>query len=208
RPRGARWRWSRRSTGPWRRGPRSASAMWPRSRGTPAAGGPRRARGSENPRAAPGDQFLRPAPWRDLRPGCRSGLRGAVLRVSARLKFIGEFRAPGADDLALEHHVHHVGGDVLQDPRVVGDDQAAEVRSAQAVDAPADDLERVHVETGVGLVEDGKARLQHRHLENLVALLLTAGESLVEIAVGEARVELEQLALFLEELHERARAHL
>ena len=51
----------------------------------------------------------------------------------------------------------------------------------------------VDVEPGVGLVEDGHLRLQHRHLEDLVALLLAAGEALVEVAVHERRVHLQSL---------------
>ena len=45
-------------------------------------------------------------------------------------------------------------------------------------------LQRVDVEARVGLVEDRERRLEHRHLEDLVALLLAAGEALVDRAAA------------------------
>ena len=56
-----------------------------------------------------------------------------------------------------------------------------------------DDPQRVDVEAGVGLVEDGEFGFEDRHLHDLVALLLAAGESLVEVAVDERRVHAEPL---------------
>ena len=38
-------------------------------------------------------------------------------------------------------------------------------------------LQRVDVEAGIGLVEHRERRLQQRHLQDLVALLLAAGEA-------------------------------
>ena len=66
---------------------------------------------------------------------------------------------------------------------------------------PADDLaQRVDVETGVGLVEHGHVGLHQRHLQHLVALLLAARESLVEVALREAGVHAEALGP-VDELH-------
>jgi hypothetical protein len=48
-------------------------------------------------------------------------------------------------------------------------------RIAQAVDAVGNDAQRIDVEAGIGLIEDG-ARLEHQHLQDLVALLLAAGK--------------------------------
>ena len=67
-----------------------------------------------------------------------------------------------------------------------------------AIDALGDDLEGVDVEAGVGLVEDGVFRLEHRHLEDFVALLLAAGEAFVDRARGEFAVHLEQVHLLVE----------
>jgi hypothetical protein len=47
-------------------------------------------------------------------------------------------------------------------------------RGAQRVHALGHDAQRVDVEARVGLVEDGQLRLEQRHLEDLVALLLAA----------------------------------
>ena len=65
-----------------------------------------------------------------------------------------------------------------------------------------DDAQRVDVEARVGLVEDGEAGLEEGHLEDLVALLLAAGEALVERAVEEGLVHLEELHPPLDEREE------
>ena len=44
---------------------------------------------------------------------------------------------------------------------------------------------RVDVEAGVGLVEDRDLRLQHRHLQDLRALLFATGEPVIDVAAGE-----------------------
>ena len=75
----------------------------------------------------------------------------------------------------------------------MGDGEDAEVgaRTEHLAHACRDDAQRIDVEARVGLVEDGEVGLEDRHLEDLVALLLTAGESLVEVAVGEGRIHVE-----------------
>ena len=71
----------------------------------------------------------------------------------------------------------------VQDALVVGDDQHAHVGSPATVLTPlATMLQRVDVEAGVGLVEHGELGLLERELEDLHALLLAAGEALVEVA--------------------------
>ncbi len=54
-------------------------------------------------------------------------------------------------------------------------------------------LQRVDVEAGVGLVEDRELGLEHRHLQDLEALLLAAREAVVEVAAGERLVDLQHL---------------
>src|SRR5437588_487865 len=56
------------------------------------------------------------------------------------------------------------------------------IRGAQRVDAIGRDAERVDVEPGIHLVEDAQARLEQRHLKNLVALLLAAREANIDAA--------------------------
>ena len=77
----------------------------------------------------------------------------------------------------------------------MGDGQDAEggALGPDLLDAPGHDLQGVDVEAGVGLVEDGQLGLEDGHLQDLVALLLAAGEPLVEVAVGEGRVHVEAL---------------
>src|SRR5260370_25865435 len=90
----------------------------------------------------------------------------------------------------------------------MGDDDDRPVLASQAVDAAGDDAERVDVQAGVGLVEDGEPGIEHRHLEDLVALLLAAGEPFVDRAAGEALVHLHQLHLLLGQRKEVHRVQL
>ena len=62
---------------------------------------------------------------------------------------------------------------------------------AQPVDAVGDNLERVDVEAGIELIQHGKPWLEHRHLQNLVALLLAAGEADID---GAAKHRLYRLS--------------
>ncbi len=62
---------------------------------------------------------------------------------------------------------------------------------ADSIDAFRNDLQRVDVETRVGLVEDSDARLQQLELQDLVPLLLAAGEALVDVPLRECRVDRE-----------------
>src|SRR3546814_7685200 len=59
----------------------------------------------------------------------------------------------------------------------------------ELLDAPADVAERIDVEAGVDLVEDGDAGADGGELHRLVALLLAAGEVDVEVSVEEAGLE-------------------
>ena len=77
----------------------------------------------------------------------------------------------------------------------MGDDDDGFVCAAQVVDAIGDHAERVDVEAGVGLVEDGEVGVEERHLENLVALFLAAGEALVHGAVAELVSQLHHFLL-------------
>ena len=116
--------------------------------------------------------------------------------VALRLELLRQLGAARGDDPAVHEDVHVVGGDVVEDPLVVRDHERAHLRADELVDALRDDLERVDVEAGVGLVEDRDPRLQHRHLQDLDALLLAAREAVVEVA-------LRELARHLQVLHRR-----
>src|SRR5262249_59103162 len=89
-------------------------------------------------------------------------------------------------DPAAEEDVDELRLDVVEDPLVVGDHQdAGAMPRRDPVDALGDDPHRVDVQAAVGLVEDGERRAEHRKLQDLGPLLLTAGEALVEITPGE-----------------------
>ena len=74
---------------------------------------------------------------------------------------------------------------------------------ARSAFAPlGDDFERVDVEPGIGFVEDREPGLQHRHLEDLVALLLAAGKPLVDGPLEQRVVHVQEPAPGAGELQE------
>ena len=80
----------------------------------------------------------------------------------------------------------------------------ASVLAAQRVHAIGNDLEGVNVEAGIGLVENAQFGLEHRHLENLVALLFAPRKSFVHRTRHQLFVHLQQLHLLAyqrEEVH-------
>src|SRR6185436_18564470 len=109
--------------------------------------------------------------------------------VALVLEPVGQLGPTLLDDPAVDEDMDEVRLDVAQDPGVVRDQQDADVTAGgNTVDTFGDDLEGIDVQPGVGLVQDGHLGAQQLHLENLVALLLAAGETLVDIALGERRV--------------------
>src|SRR5467141_4112856 len=107
--------------------------------------------------------------------GCQScGSRLDQVGVSLGLQLESELLAAGFDDAARSQDMHLVRHDIVQQALVVRDQQRGAPGAPQRVDTLGHDLERVDVEAGIGLVEDGKARIEHPHLKDLVALLLAA----------------------------------
>ena len=120
----------------------------------------------------------------------RAYVRGHEKTIVALVfQAVGEFGAALLGDATGHDHVHEVGLDVPQNARVVRDEQQTEagVRLG-TVNAFRDDLQRVHVEAGVGLVEHGELRLEQFQLEDLVALLLAARKAFVDVALREGLV--------------------
>src|SRR3546814_9796614 len=68
-------------------------------------------------------------------------------------------------------------------------------RSHDAVDAVADDAERVDIEAAVGLVEDGEAGGDEAHLDDLVALLLAARTADIHVALHPVHRDVERVGL-------------
>ena len=96
------------------------------------------------------------------------------------------------DDLRLDH---------VEQTLIVGNDDNRLLRCEEFVDTFCHDAHGIDIETGVSLIEDRELRVEHRHLENLVALFLTAREAFVDTAARELRIELHQFTLLLHQLH-------
>ena len=82
------------------------------------------------------------------------------------------------------------------------------VFARQVIDAFGDDPQRVDVEARVGFVEDRQLRLEQRHLQDLVALLLAARKAFVDATTQELGAHLEQLHLLAHEVIELERVEL
>ena len=98
-----------------------------------------------------------------------------------------------------------IRGDVVQHALVVRDEQDAQVRTGQSIDALGDNFEGVDIQAGVGLVHQSNFGLQQSHLQNLSAFLFAAGEAIVDRAVDKAIVDFEQAHLFLQQCAELSR---
>src|SRR5260370_21401729 len=159
--------------------------------------------GNLTPGPSPARRGVSPAaPLHRGRGGRRLVLLAGQPLVALLFELEGEVRAAGLDDAPLIHHVDHIRRNVVQDALVVRDDQHAHARATQRVHPLRDDAQRVDIQAGVGFVQDRHARLKHRHLQDLRALLLAAREPLVQIAADEAAIHLGELHLLVEQLAE------
>jgi len=113
--------------------------------------------------------------------------------VAFGFELVGELRAAVGDDAPAHEDVDEVRCDVVEDALVVRDHERTGVRSDELVDAVRHDPQGVDVEAGVGLVEHGDLRLQHRHLQDLDALLLAAREAVVQVSRRELPRHLQLL---------------
>src|SRR6266436_2193804 len=104
----------------------------------------------------------------------RRSCRVTESAVAASLEFQRETFVARLNDPAALQHMYPIGLDIIEEALVVGDQDDRAVGCALLVDTARNRLERVDVEAAVGLVEDRQTRLQHRHLKDLVALLLAA----------------------------------
>src|SRR6266852_6400453 len=126
-----------------------------------------------------------------------------VLRVAAGVELQRQPLAAGFHDAALGENVHHVRHDVIEQALIVRDHHETALGRTQPVDAVGDHLEGVDVEPGIGLVEHAEARLDERHLQDLVALLLAAGEPDVDAPAQHVLLDAElarELAHALDEI--------
>ena len=84
----------------------------------------------------------------------------------------------------------------------MGDHDHGAIGTAQRVDAIRDDSQRVDIEARVRFVEDRKAWLENRHLENLVAFLLPAGEALVDGPIEKLFIHVDEGQFLADQLEE------
>src|SRR4029077_4569054 len=101
----------------------------------------------------------------------------------------------GLDDAAGLQNVDPVRLDIAEQALIVSNQEDRAVGRALLVDAARHRPQRVDVEAAVGLVEDREARLQHRHLEDLVAFLLAAGKTDIDRALQQILADVQELEL-------------
>src|SRR5712692_1010082 len=126
-----------------------------------------------------------------------------VLRIARGLELERQLLAAGLHDAALGEHVHHVGHDVIEQALIVRDHHEGSIGRAQPVDAVGHDLERIDVEAGIGLVEHAKPRLQQRHLQDFVTLLLATGKADIDAATQHVLFDTELARDLVHALDER-----
>src|SRR5664280_2260072 len=149
------------------------------------------------PRLSPrGSTWLWRRPWsRRCSHRCRPVRHRLLHEIGVAVLFEFECQAlvTRADNPTSGHDMDLVGDDVVEEPLMMGDDDHGPIRTSHGVHPAGDDPEGIDVEAGVGLVQDGELRLENCHLQNLVALLLTPGETLVDRPAHEALVHLDEL---------------
>src|SRR5450830_1715480 len=90
---------------------------------------------------------------------CSSRARGDLLLyplVTLLLQLFGELLAAGSHDSSVCEDVDEIGHQVTEKELVMRDHEHRVLLAAQGVDAAGHDAQRVDVEAGVGLVEDGQ----------------------------------------------------
>ena len=196
-----------------RRGPGGAGAPWPPSPGRRWAGSwTVRARSGKSLRTASTSRAAAPAPRPPPGPGrrragpvhrrhraaaCRGRHLSSAIRRSPRPRSAGPAPGrPALDHPAVHQQVDLVRHQVLQDALVVGDHQHAETRggASRTVCTPRPTTRSASMSSPESVSSStARRRLEQRHLEDLVALLLAAGEPLVQVALAEGRVHAEAL---------------
>src|SRR5688572_19492885 len=122
--------------------------------------------------------------------------------VAALLELDRQPGVAGAQYASVGKNMHHVGHDIGEQPLVVGHQHDRACRIPHRVDAVGHDTQRIDVETRIGLVQHRERRREHGHLQDLVPLFLSAGETLVDAAVEETLVHLHQLQLLANQAQE------
>ena len=100
--------------------------------------------------------------------------------------------------------MNHTWLNHIEQTLIVSNDDGRCLVGMHLVHTVSHDTHCIHVETRVGFIEDRELWLEHSHLENLVALLLTTRETFVYRTASQLAVQFHQLALLAHQLHEFA----
>ena len=91
----------------------------------------------------------------------------------------------------------------IQDPCAVSDDHQSTVGILlELLHALGHDTHCIHIQTGVGFIQNGKSRIQHQHLKDLCLLLLAAGEAHIQITIRIGLIHSQKLHLLFQILSE------
>src|SRR5450759_3357481 len=131
--------------------------------------------------------------------GCSMPRLGFHRAIALLFQFQRQFRAARTHDASIHQHVDKVRNDVVQQALVVSYHDDGALWVAHGIDALGHDLQRVNVQARIGLVQDRQLRLQHGHLQDLVALFLAAREAFVHGAVHQLLVHVQQLQFLPEQ---------
>ena len=82
------------------------------------------------------------------------------------------------------------------------DDQRAQMRPGEGIDTVCDDAQGIDIQARIGLIQNGYLGFEGGHLQDLGALLLAAGETVVQVSPGKSRIHLEHFHLLLEHIAE------
>ena len=101
----------------------------------------------------------------------------------------------------MGHDVHHVRLNVVEQTLIMRDQQRGPVRRLQGIHALGHDAQGINVQARVGFVQNGQARIQDCHLQDLITLLFTAAVINIHVTFQKALVNLQQTHLVLYKLN-------
>src|SRR5829696_6409175 len=173
-----------------------SARIWSTSNGIGSSGTSTSSRAMVAAYSGPPETDMTPTPPPGARASFRScrRIRANVPVVTLSLETLGQIRPTLLGNPAGNKHMDEVRLDVAQNPGVVGDQQDATIAlSREAVDTIGHYSQSVDVQAGVGLVQDRESWVQQLQLNDLVTLLLTARETLVDAPIGEVGVHLHPI---------------
>ena len=129
--------------------------------------------------------------------------------IAFAVDLFDQLRSSAHHDAAVHQHMGVGRLDIFIEARIVRDDDQPHLRALLQIEhSIGHDLERIHIQAGIDLIEHGDGRLQQDHLDDLVALLFTAGKALIEKAVRQILLHLQRgngLLHLADELKQRDR---